>query len=323
MSPSKLTKCDRVFFYSGFFLISILFFSGSFGVKIIYAQKLMYTIQLGAYKNVENAQKEVESLKILGHKAFYLFEDMEGEIALYRVYIEKFSNKEDAEKEAKVLSELNLISDYMIKVIGEPIKENNDIVQPFPDFDIVEKSSDGIRGQGSYYLHISSLREGKNADELTARLKKNSLDAVCRYEITEIGGWYRVYIDGYGSEKEAVKRAEELKSSGIISYYKVMKKVEETSTGIESTGSDENVFFLHISSYKEKNNAEDQVRELKKQGYKAFTVEEEIAGESWHRIYIGEFFSIDQARKKGAELKSKGQISYFKPIEIKADVEGE
>jgi len=323
MSPSKFSKCGRLFFLSVYFIAGILFLSILCGFKTGYAQKLMYTIQLGAYKNVENAQKQVESLKMLGHNAFYLFEDAEGEIALYRVYIERFSNKEDAEKEAKVLSELNLISDYTIGVIGEPTREKNDIVQPLPDFDMAGESYSFIGGQGGYCLHVSSLRDEKNADELTARLRKSSLDAVCRYETNEIGGWYRIYIEGYGSEKEAFERAEELKGSGIISYYKVMNKVEETTGAVESTGSDENVFFLHISSYKEKNNADDQVLELEKQGYKVFSLEEEVEGESWHRVYIGEFFSMDQARKKGVELKGAKRIKYFKPIEIKADAEGE
>ena len=322
MSPSKLTKYSCVFFCSGCFLINLLFFYGSFGVKAAYAEKEMYTIQLGAYQNVENAQKEMESLKMLGHNAFYVFEEAEGEIALYRVYIERFSRKEDAEKEAEVLSELNLISDYTIRVIGEPIQEDDEIIKPFPVFNKVEESDGGNGAPNNYYLHVCSLREEKNAIELTARLKNLGYDAVYQYETFDIGGWYRVYIEGYSSEKEALNRAEALQSSGIISYYKVMKKMEESVPDLELTGSNENVFFLHISSFKEESNAEDQVQTLGKQGYKVFSVEEMVAGEQWYRVYIGEFYSEDEARKEGSEIKDKGRVSYFKPIEIKADVLG-
>ena len=74
--------------------------------------------------------------------------------------------------------------------------------------------------------------------------------------------------------------------------------------------------ILHISSFKEKENAEDELQRLGKHGYKTFLAPEQVLGESWLRVYIGDFKDEQEARKVGSELKRKGIISYFKPRTI-------
>ena len=73
---------------------------------------------------------------------------------------------------------------------------------------------------------------------------------------------------------------------------------------------------LHISSFKEKDNADGEVQRLGKHGYKAFLVVEEVLGKSWLRVYIGDFKNEQEARSVGSGLKKKGIISYFKPRTI-------
>ena len=74
--------------------------------------------------------------------------------------------------------------------------------------------------------------------------------------------------------------------------------------------------ILHISSFKEKVNAENEVQRLKGYGYKTFIASEEVLGESWLRVYIGIFDHERAARRIGSELREKGSISYFKPFKI-------
>jgi hypothetical protein len=74
--------------------------------------------------------------------------------------------------------------------------------------------------------------------------------------------------------------------------------------------------ILHISSFKEKTNAENEVQRLKGYGYKTFIASEEVLGESWLRVYIGIFDHEQAARRIGSELREKGSISYFKPFKI-------
>lgn len=71
---------------------------------------------------------------------------------------------------------------------------------------------------------------------------------------------------------------------------------------------------LHISSFKEKSNAEKEVQRLKGYGYKTFIASEEVSGESWLRVYIGIFDDEQAARRTGSELRENGSISYFKPF---------
>jgi cell division septation protein DedD len=76
------------------------------------------------------------------------------------------------------------------------------------------------------------------------------------------------------------------------------------------------IFFLHTGSFKEEVNAQRVVASLKESGYKAFYVPEKEPSVIWFRVFIGDFRSESQAREKGMELLEKGIITYFKPIAI-------
>ena len=78
---------------------------------------------------------------------------------------------------------------------------------------------------------------------------------------------------------------------------------------------------LHVSSYRLKANAEEEVQRLTKYAYKPFILAEEVSGKTWFRVYIGNFGDEQEARKVGSELKEKGIISYFKLREVNRDIE--
>ncbi len=77
---------------------------------------------------------------------------------------------------------------------------------------------------------------------------------------------------------------------------------------------------LHFSSCLLRVHAEEELQRLERYGYSPFCVEEEVLGQRWFRIYIGDFEDEQEAWKLGSELKEKGIISYFKPREIDGDM---
>ncbi len=146
-------------------------------------------------------------------------------------------------------------------------------------------------------------------------------NAFYRKEAIENGDtYYRLYITGYKSLREAIKDAKMLLKSGVISSYsrihsqnitpgtRQTKQVEEENRG--------KIYVLHISSDKDETNAKETVARFRKSGYKAAYRHEMINSEGWYKVYIGEFKNEAEAREKGAELVKEGIISYFKPIAI-------
>jgi cell division septation protein DedD len=84
-----------------------------------------FSIALSKFSNEEAAKKEEAKLKSSGNNAFYKKEKnpKNGNIE-YQVYIEKYGSMEEAIKEAKVLKDLEIISDYLVKeVVDTPIVE--------------------------------------------------------------------------------------------------------------------------------------------------------------------------------------------------------
>jgi len=74
--------------------------------------------------------------------------------------------------------------------------------------------------------------------------------------------------------------------------------------------------ILHVSSFKHRDNAENEVQRLEKHGHKTFLTAEIILGGAWLRVYIGNFKDGREARNTGSDLKKRGIISYFKPRTI-------
>jgi len=179
----------------------VLFLPNMLGIT--YAKGRFYSIQLGASKSLKNAEDMVNNLKRLGHNAFYRYETVKGKGKWYRVYIERFVSKKEAEKEAKILRELELISDYSIKTIDETTQTG---------------SRERKHDINVYYLHISSFKEKANAGNLVQRLKKHGHRAF--YVAEE--SWFKVYIGEFGDEREAQKAGTELRENGIISYFRTL-----------------------------------------------------------------------------------------------------
>ncbi len=89
---------------------------------------LGYTIQAGAFANVENAVRLTDALNAHELEAFYF----RGEKGLYRVRFGDFSTREEAAEKAGILQSRNVLEDFYIVQPEEypvfPEKKNNETV---------------------------------------------------------------------------------------------------------------------------------------------------------------------------------------------------
>ena len=170
-------------------------------------------------------------------------------------------------------------------------------------------------------LQVGAFKDEANAEELKIQLVNLGKKAFYRKEVIDHEEtYYRLYITGYKSLRDAIKDAKMLLKSGVISGYARINR-QNTTLGTRSSKQvdEENrgkIYTLHVSSDKEEANAKEAVARFKKLGYKAAYAHEMINSEGWYRVYIGEFKDEAEAREKGAELRKKGLISYFKPVAI-------
>ena len=168
-----------------------------------------------------------------------------------------------------------------------------------------------------YSIQVSAYKNLDKAMEMVDHLKGLGHNAFYRYETVKgKGKWYRIYIERYGSKREAEKEAKILKKLDLISDYSIRAIEGPVQSGSRDREYDAGVYYLHVSSFKQKSNAEKIVQRIQNHGYKAFLVAEKVSGESWFRVYIGEFDTEKEARKLGLELRKEGIISYFKTIAI-------
>jgi cell division septation protein DedD len=74
-------------------------------------------------------------------------------------------------------------------------------------------------------------------------------------------------------------------------------------------------YTIQLASYPEKGLAEEEVKNLKKQGYAAFVVAFKQDTSTWYRVRLGRFSNRDSAEKLLQEIKSKEGGSPFITLE--------
>jgi len=194
---------------------------------------------------------------------------------------------------------------------GNPPAET--AAKPSPALTPPDESHAGKR----YSIQIDAFKDFHTAVQRSIQLKSLGHNSFYRCEtIAGKGNLYRVYTELYDSKEEAEKNALLLKDTGLVSDY-MIKSIDETAAAESGDCQpDAIIYFLHVSSHKQKTYAEEEVQRLRAYGYNVFTISENVNGESWFRIYIGDFDNEKDARKFGAGLVAKGLCSYFKPIAV-------
>ncbi len=305
--PALSRKKDFYPFYKIIITVSGLFFLLAMPF-ISSAEEPFFSISLGFSDKETSAGKQVDELLKAGHNAFYREETGEQGNTIYRIYIEKYSLKEDAESEARVLKELDLISDYTVREVREkpvadikveetqpalnetveavpkePQPVKTEIIKPEPEKEekrevkerrkietpVPKTEPEEIKG---VLMRVGSFREKENMDALLKTLIDSGYNAFYRYEDAgKRGNYYRLYIGGYETEKAAKEEAKKLKESGVISDYIINPVImkEQTAPSENETAAN-GLISLHVSSYTDEKSARDEVENLNKQGLTAF-----------------------------------------------------
>jgi len=84
-----------------------------------YAGKLVFSIQVGAFRELRYALNEQSRLKGSGRNVFYRQEEAENRGQWYKVYVNEYKERREAEREARRLKKLGLVKDYTIRILGE------------------------------------------------------------------------------------------------------------------------------------------------------------------------------------------------------------
>jgi len=309
------------------------------------AEGTYYSIHLLTFKTVDEARSRVKEFKDRGYNAFYRQEKSADNSAVYNVYIERFNSRQEADKEARIMKELDLISDYDVRDISEKTRDdsvrdkqeitetrtlNSTATKPDATQKTEKKSavkaettkkseSSGANSElaKGFYLKVSSLKEKANAEEVVKTLQDAGYHAFYNYEnVKGLGDWYRVYIEGYQSRDEAEKDAKKLMGSSLISGYEIKRAAGIVRFSNTIQEEENKIFYLLVESFEDSAHADKEVLRLTELGLKAVSIKADVFGEQWFRVYLGEFSDEKSAREKGDELVQKGVISYAKPMLI-------
>jgi len=172
-------------------------------------------------------------------------------------------------------------------------------------------------GKQFYAIQVAAYKSLFNAVKRSIHFKNLGHNAFYNCEtIKGKGNLFKVYIALHKSKKEIEEQALTMKKSGLIEDYMIRAMSETFPAKSSDCELATDIYFLHVSSYKHKKNAEEYVQKLKGHGFQVVTILEDVQGESWFRVFMGEFENENKARKFGTKLKEKGLISYFKPLTI-------
>ncbi|MBE9535115.1 MAG: SPOR domain-containing protein [Proteobacteria bacterium] len=70
-------------------------------------------------------------------------------------------------------------------------------------------------------------------------------------------------------------------------------------------------YYIHVSSFRTKENATKVARDLQQKGYRSVVSGERVQNKGyWYRIYVGPISTLQQAKLQSSELKKKGLTNY-------------
>jgi cell division septation protein DedD len=175
-----------------------------------------------------------------------------------------------------------------------------------------------VDNKGKWYrVYIEQFPSKEQAEQEASALKE--LELITDYEIKELNESKPAKTK---VKPQTTQKKEEMPPPKSADKSQEAEKTspKQTTKPAPKPKKDRNIsnviFLLHVSSFKEKDNAAKKVRMLESAGQKAFFVEEELSGGTWYRVYIGKYKTEKAARAAGESLKKTGHISYYKPLKI-------
>jgi cell division protein FtsN len=117
------------------------------------------------------------------------------------------------------------------------------------------------------------------------------------------------------SPQESLPQAES-PQEGVLPQ-EVAPKVEAAFPPKELSPADipEGRFVIQVASFRDKSKADGIVKELQNQGFSAYTVSKDLAGQGlWYRVWIGEFSTKEEVTIMLDKVRKKYKDSFIKPL---------
>ena len=74
-------------------------------------------------------------------------------------------------------------------------------------------------------------------------------------------------------------------------------------------------FIIQVASFRDKAKANTVVEKLKQEGFSAYTMSKDLAGQGvWYRVWIGDFSTKEEATKMLDKVRKKYKDSFIKPL---------
>ncbi len=95
-------------------------------------------------------------------------------------------------------------------------------------------------------------------------------------------------------------------------------QVPPVSKPVAVTPAPEGSFYsVHVASFREISRAGTETDYLEKKGYEAIVIAAEVKGQSWYRVYVGEFETKEEAVATRLQLLDLSRIGYAKVVTLK------
>ena len=320
----------------------ILLFSISFFyAPLTCAEDPFFSIALSKFNSERDAAKEETKLKNAGHNAFYRKEKSpDNKSTLYQVYIEKYNTREEAEKEARVLNDLELISDYSVREVREtpltvpgqntPAEENNAETSPIPQSTEIEKQqplnpSTETEDQTTppelspavakpEIARSEAINETESETDSSSEINKGKIETVTPSEINRPEPEAEIPPEANKTEQKPVMKPEQkAEPKKKITKPEVVNHVDARLTGAS----------LQVGSFKDEANAAELKTELINLGKNAlYRYESADSKGEFYRIYITGYSSLHEAIIDAKALKESGVIAGYSRIISKKSFPG-
>ena len=304
-------------------------------VPLAQGEEPFFSIALSKFNNEQDAVKEEARLKNSGHNAFYRKEKSPDDKSIaYQIYIEKYNSRDEAEKEARVLKDLELISEYTVSEVREapqtnpeekipdeekaneellatqapeakelapelPPETEKQTIAPEPDSKTEELTatpeSPPVINKTETESPLLANKEKQETEEIAKPQNKDEEpEHVINHDDQLTGA--PLQVGAFSDEATAAELKKKLRNLGKNAFYR-----------LESAGTKGNFFRLYITGYSSLHEA---IKDAK------ILVESGIISD-YSRIHSKEPFSTVPPEKKGEE--GKGDNSYFIHISSNKD----
>ena len=76
-------------------------------------------------------------------------------------------------------------------------------------------------------------------------------------------------------------------------------------------------YSVHVASFREISRAGTETDYLEKKGFEALVISAEVKGQTWYRVYVGEFGAKEEAAAVRLQLLDLSRIGYAKVVTLK------